>query len=86
MVDVQFDEGGDIGRERLSSHTSVNQPQSSMMIRWLAKVGINDERVAGRVLIFIAGVIFLLSIIIFMRSFGFGKNQPRPSHQSFIVA
>ncbi len=66
MVDVQFEEDGQFSSGGgFQSRRILGIPTTPGMVRYLMKIGIKNEKIAGYILVAIAIIAFTASIFIF---------------------
>ena len=83
MVDVQFEEDGQFSSGGgFQSRRILGIPTTPGMVRYLMKIGIKNDKIAGYILVAIAIIAFTASIFIFAGVFtsdssGMGLGAPR---------
>ena len=75
MADVQFEEDSQFNSGGLRPPLTSNAPTTPGMVRWLSRLGVNNEKIAGYILVAIVIIASAVAVFIFAKTLNRGADN-----------
>lgn len=70
MSDVQFDDSQEVVQGIYNSRVVATSSSVPLMVKWLLKLGVKNEKVAKYILLVISIAFFIITFVILSQTFG----------------